>query len=54
MFGLNTFITAGIVLWVIGKIAKSGPIEKIGFYCIIGGVVIMALGFLGIGIPFLS
>ena len=52
MFGLNNFIWAGIVLYVIGKITKSGAIEKIGFYAIIFGLIIMAVGFFGFSLPF--
>ena len=46
----------GAILYVIGKIAHIGLIEKLGYYMIIGGGLLFILGFVGIGIslPFVG
>lgn len=44
-------IIYGAILYVIGKIAHIAIAEKIGFYMLIGGVILMGLSFIGINIP---
>lgn len=44
-------LLAGIILWIIGKATKIKIIETIGFYMMIAGAILFALGFAGIHIP---
>jgi hypothetical protein len=47
---MSLFI-AGVALWIIGKVAKIQTIETIGFYLMLAGGILWALGMAGIHIP---
>jgi len=44
-------IIYGVVAWVLGNITKIKVLETLGYYMIIGGVILFAAGFVGINIP---
>jgi hypothetical protein len=46
-----SLLLAGIILWIIGKVAKIQIIETIGFYMMIAGAILWAIGLAGIHIP---
>jgi hypothetical protein len=46
-----SLLLAGVVLFIIGKVAKIQIIETLGFYAMIAGAVLWALSFAGINIP---
>jgi hypothetical protein len=44
-------IIYGVVAWVIGNITKIKILETLGYYMIIGGVILFGLQFVGISLP---
>lgn len=49
-------LTTGVLLWIVGKIAHIGLLEKIGYYCMLGGGILFVIGLFGFGIslPFVG
>ena len=46
-----SLIILGLVLWIVGKVAKINALETIGKILMIAGVVLWGLGLVGISLP---